>query len=88
MVMRRCILSRADKVAGITRRREIAQETMTPQEVSALMRKTISEALDRKGAVEKADLVRANVPEHAIAGRFNTVLMQVLEDRRKQGILA
>lgn len=85
---RRSVLSRADRIAGIRHRAQLAQDRMTPAEISALMRKTIHEALDRNGAVSRDDLVRANIPAHAIETYFRAIVMEVVDERAHGGIRA
>lgn len=81
-------LSRAERADGIRSRAKLSQDRMTPAEIGALMRKTIHNALDRDGTVSRANLLRANIPSHAIDMRFRAILLEVVDERAHGGILA
>jgi hypothetical protein len=83
----RPILTRAESREIAERMRQVKQEAMTPVDIGKLMRKTINDALDRNGAVEQADLLRANIPAAAIDTRFRAILAECLDERRNGGIM-
>ena len=85
---RRPTLSRAERAEGIRHRAQQAQERMTPEQIGALMRKTIHEYLDRNGVVTKDDLLRANIPARAIETRFRAITLEVIHERLNGGINA
>ena len=79
--MAREIFTRAERKAHTKAFMQAKQDAMTPEQIGALMYRTIWEAIDARGAVENADLLRANVPEEAIITRSETILAKVLADR-------
>jgi hypothetical protein len=79
--MRRDILTRRERAAHSKRAREWELERMTPAQVVARIKKTISESLDRSGTVSMRDLTGANIPVAAIEANFARLLYIVLRER-------
>ncbi len=81
---RQQIISRAESAALFAQRQQRKQEAMTPADVQALIRKTISDSLDSDQTVQRDDLLRANVPAEAIDKYFSGLLLMVIRERQAQ----
>ncbi len=81
--MTRHVLTPTERRDAHIRAMQIKRETMSPDEIDRAMRKTIGEALDARAAVEREDLLRANIPAAAIDAKFGTILKEVVAARGK-----
>lgn len=80
------VLTNGELAERRSQRLQAQRESMGPQEIGHLMRRTAAEALARNGTVEEADFLRANVPLDAIKRRGKAIIQEVVDARSRRGV--